>query len=47
MAAVLTQFNTGVTLNKRDAAGNFKPIVVTTSTDPNNPKKTIYTQICL
>jgi hypothetical protein len=47
MSAVLTEFGVGVTLNKRDAAGNFKPIIVTTSTDPNKPKKTIYTQICL
>jgi hypothetical protein len=47
MAAVLNQFGTGFTLNKKDAAGNFKPLVVKTSPDPRKPKKTIYTQECL
>ena len=47
MAAVLNQFQTGVTLNKKDAAGNFKPIIVTTSLHPTKPNKKIYTQECL
>jgi uncharacterized membrane protein YgcG len=47
MAAVLKQFNTGFTVNKKDAAGNFKPIVVNTTQDPRKPKRTIYTQDCL
>ena len=47
MAAVLNQYNAGVTLNKKDASGNFKPIVVKASPDPKKPKKTIYTQDCL
>ena len=47
MAAVLNQFQTGVTLNKKDAAGNFKPIIVTTSPHPTKPNKKIYTQECL
>ena len=48
MAAVLKQFNTGVTLHKKDASGNFKPLVVnTTIPDPNKPKKKVYTQDCL
>lgn len=47
MSAVLNQFGAGITLNKKDAAGNFKPIVVRTGKDPNKPKKIIYTQDCL
>lgn len=47
MAAVLNQFNVGITLNKKDANGNFIPIVVKTSQDPRKPKKTVYTQECL
>lgn len=45
--AVLSQFNAGVTLNKKDANGKFKPIVVKATPDPKKPKKTIYTQDCL
>jgi len=48
MSVVLKQFNTGVTLNKKDANGNFKPIVVNTIIpNPNKPKKKVYTQDCL
>jgi hypothetical protein len=47
MAAVLKQFNTGVTLNKKNVSGNFKPIVVNTAPDPRKPRRTIYTQDCL
>ncbi|MFZ4770081.1 MAG: hypothetical protein ACOYLO_07850 [Ferruginibacter sp.] len=47
MAAVLNQFNTGITLSKKDATGNFKPIVVKTAPDPQKPKRIIYTQECL
>jgi hypothetical protein len=47
MAAVLNQFNSGITLNKQNAAGNFTPIIVKTTPDPRKPKKTIYTQECL
>ena len=47
MAAVLNQYNAGITLNKKDASGNFKPIVVKTAPDPRKPKRTIYTQDCI
>ncbi len=48
MAAVLNQFNVGVTLHKKDVNGNFKPIVVkTTVPNPNKPMKKVYTQECL
>jgi hypothetical protein len=47
MAAVLTQFNTGITLSKMDANGNFKPLIIRTVQDPYKPRKKIYTQICL
>jgi hypothetical protein len=46
MAAVLTKFNTGVTLNKMDANGKFKPLIVSITTDPHKPKRKIYTQLC-
>ena len=48
MAAVIKQFNIGITLSKRDATGNFKPLVVTTIIpDPNKPKKKVYQQDCI
>lgn len=47
MAAVLKQFKTGVSLNKKDEAGNFKPIVVNTITHPEKPKKKFYIKDCL
>jgi len=48
MAAVLNEYNAGLTLDKKDANGNFKPIVVnTTIPNPNKPKKKVYTQNCL
>ncbi|MEQ1554984.1 MAG: hypothetical protein ABL929_12435 [Ferruginibacter sp.] len=47
MAAVLNQFNTGVTLSKKDNTGKFKPIIVKTTPNPNKPRKKIYTQECL
>jgi hypothetical protein len=48
MAAVLEEFKTGITLNKKDANGNFNPIVVITSTpNPNKPKQKVYTEDCL
>jgi hypothetical protein len=48
MATVLNQYNSGVTLNKKDSYGNFKPLVIkTTIPDPSKPKKKIYTQDCL
>ena len=51
MAAVLKQYDVGVTLNKKDANGNFKPIVVETGTRTTGPPKkpkivTTYTQTC-
>ncbi|MBS1626938.1 MAG: hypothetical protein JSR09_07595 [Bacteroidetes bacterium] len=51
MAAVLKQYDVGVTLNKKDANGNFKPIVVQTNITTTGRgifKKTIttYTQTC-
>lgn len=48
LAAVLSQFNTGVTLYKKVASGNFKPIVVNTIIpNPNKPKKKQYVLDCL
>jgi len=51
MAAVFSQFNTGITLNKRDFNGSFNPIVVNTTVVPKQgmfkPAKTVYTQTCL
>jgi hypothetical protein len=49
MSAVLTQFNSGVTLNKKDpATGKFKPLIVkTVIPDPSKPKKKEYIQDCL
>jgi hypothetical protein len=47
MAAVLKQYKTGISLNKKDASGNFKPIVVNTITHPEKPKKKFYTRDCL
>lgn len=44
MSAILNQYNAGVTLNKKDASGNFKPIVIKTYPDLRKPKKTIYIQ---
>lgn len=47
-AAVLSEFNTGVTLYKKDAMGNFKPLVVKTTTpNPRKPETKTYTQDCL
>ncbi len=46
MAAVLNQFGTGLVLNKKDAAGNFKPIIVAKKPDPKKPKRNIYIQDC-
>ncbi|MCB0716599.1 MAG: hypothetical protein KDC06_11370, partial [Chitinophagaceae bacterium] len=49
MATVLSSFNTGVTLHKKDpTTGNFKPLVVkTVIPNPNKPKKKEYVQDCL
>ena len=47
MAAVLDQFNSGITIYKKNAVGKFKPIVVKTTTDPRKPNKIIYIQECL
>lgn len=50
MAAVLKQYDVGVTLNKKDANGNFKPLVVNTLVIPKQglfkPEKTLYTSDC-
>jgi hypothetical protein len=46
MAAVLNEFSTGVTLNKKDMSGSFTPIMVKTSPHPTKPSKRIYTQEC-
>ncbi|MFT3910928.1 MAG: hypothetical protein QM737_16030 [Ferruginibacter sp.] len=46
MAAVLNQFNTGITLNKKDGS-HFRPIIVKTTHDPQKPKKIIYLQECI
>ena len=45
-AAVLRQFNTGITLFKKNASGFFKPIVINVKPDPANPLTNIYTQVC-
>lgn len=47
MAAVLYKFNSGVILNKKDASGKFKPIVIKPIPDPRKPRKIIYIQDCL
>ncbi len=52
MATVLTQFNAGVILSKRDTNGDFKPLVVNTSQvlvkqGRKSVTKTIYTPDCL
>ena len=51
MAAVLKQFDAGVSLNKKDTNGNFKPIVINTTVIPRQgllkPEKTVYSQDCL
>jgi len=47
MATVLKQYKTGISLNKRDASGNFQPIVVNTIIHPEKPKKKFYTRDCL
>jgi hypothetical protein len=48
MAAVIKQFNIGISLSKKNASGNFKPLVVTTIIpDPNKPKKKVYQQDCI
>lgn len=49
MSAVLTQFNSGVTLNKKDpVTGKFKPLIVKTVTpDLTKPKKKEYITDCL
>jgi hypothetical protein len=43
LSAVLNQFNSGITLSKKDSTGHFAPIVVRTGTRLQNPKKIIYT----
>jgi len=47
MAAVLKQYKTGISLNKRDASGNFQPIVVNTIIHPEKRRKKYYTRDCL
>lgn len=49
MAAVLTQFRSGVTLHKKNSNGNFKPLMVNTVIlDPSKPKEKKYEiQNCL
>jgi len=48
MAAVIKQFDMGISLCKKDESGNFKPLVVSTSIpDPNKPKKIVYQQDCI
>lgn len=48
MSAVLKQFNSGITLHKRDSTGHFQPLIVNTTTpNPNKPKKKVYTQDCI
>ena len=44
MSAVLSQYKTGVTLMKKDANGNFKPIMqnVTQTMDKKGKTTTIY-----
>jgi hypothetical protein len=43
MASVLNEYNSGLTLFRRNAAGNFKPIIVKiTVPNPSKPKKKIY-----
>ncbi len=47
LSIVLEQFDMGITLSKRDAIGNFNPIVVNTIINPRRPRKIIYAQDCL
>ena len=49
MAAVLSEYNTGIALHKKDpGTGNFKPLVVKTTTpNPNKPNNREYKQECL
>jgi len=47
MAAVLSKYNAGVTLHKKDASGKFQPLVVNVTPDPRRPRRTIYKQDCL
>ncbi len=48
MSAVLKQFNTGITLHKKNISGHFEPLIVSTFIpDPNKPKKKVYTRDCV
>lgn len=49
MSAVLNQFNSGISFCKKDAAtGNFKPIVINTTTpNLNKPNRKVYVQDCI
>ena len=46
MASVLTEFNTGITLSKKNAQGNFRPLVVRRVPHPLDPQKSNYFQDC-
>ena len=46
MASVLTEFNTGITLSKKNDQGNFRPLVVRRQAHPLYPQKSYYLQDC-
>ncbi|MBC7934764.1 MAG: hypothetical protein H7Y86_05310 [Rhizobacter sp.] len=46
-AAVLTSFNTGIILLKRDISGRFKPLIIDTHVNSEDTSKRVYIQKCL
>jgi hypothetical protein len=46
MAAVLTQFNVSITLNKKQVNGQFWPIISRPVSKSGNGKRKIYTNEC-
>ena len=46
MASVLSEFNTGITLSKKNDQGNFRPLVVRRQAHPLYPQKSYYLQDC-
>lgn len=46
MASVLTEFNTGITLSKKNAQGKFRPLLVRRVPQPLNPQQSYYLHYC-
>ncbi len=46
-SSVLSKFNSGIILFKKNQSGNFKPLIIKSMQDPHKPKKIIYTTECL